>query len=514
MTESTASPSGSSHVDVLIIGSGISALTSAALLAKKGKSVLVLELHTKPGGYMHSFKRFGVTFDSGAHYFGSLDKGQPFRILLEYLGIMNDASFNETFIELDPSGFDVFKFPDGDIAMPRGYENTISELSAIFPNERHAIETYFGEVKRVVQLFPTYAFDDETDPEAAMIPLETPLKSFVEKLTSNPRLQSVFYSYCNLHGVFPQDTPFGFHAIVTDSLIQGAYGMVESGDALTQRFIKRIEALGGRVLTKHRVTQLTLKDRQVHEVVCENGARFTADWIISTIHPKQTMRLLEHTRDFSPAFRDRVTNLRESPPIFGVYAKTQGSSKLNPLRNYYYFKSSDPRSMFERFGPNDEPTVVFASTAERVWKPGEALPVSLLSPSEFEWFMPYSDQKYGKRSDEYKAFKEKLAAQSLSLVRKYDSELIDGIQAQVTSTALTNLHYGGPEEGSAYGIYHSIQNTGGRALGPRTKISNLLLAGQNYVFPGLLGAAISGLRTSAHIVGFKPVLKELKALRV
>ncbi|RYZ76854.1 MAG: NAD(P)/FAD-dependent oxidoreductase, partial [Proteobacteria bacterium] len=177
------------QADVVIIGSGISALTSAALLAKKGKSVIVLEQYSKPGGYMHSFKRFGLTYDSGAHYFGSLDKGQPFRILLEYLNVLNDEGFKQTFLELDPKAFDVFKFPDGDVSFPRGYDNVISELSSLFPNERHAIKTYFDEIKRVVQFFPTYVFDDETDPESAMIPLETSLKSFVEKLTQNSKLQ-------------------------------------------------------------------------------------------------------------------------------------------------------------------------------------------------------------------------------------------------------------------------------------------------------------------------------------
>ena len=516
MTLGPGSETQTDMYDVILIGSGISALTSAALLAKKGKSVLVLEQYSKPGGYMHSFRRFGLTYDSGAHYFGSLDKGQPFRILLEYLDVLNDESFAETFLELDPKAFDVFKFPDGDVSFARGYDNVISELSTLFPNERAAIRAYFEEIQKIVAVFPTYTFDDEMDPERAMIPLETPLKAFVEKLTSNAKLQSVFYAYCNLHGVNPEDTPLGFHAIVTDSLIQGPYGMLDSGDGLSRRFVKAIEAKGGKVLTKHKVTELKLRDRQITEVVCENGARFRGEWIISTAHPKATLRLLEHTRDFTPAFRDRVTNLKESPPIFGVYAKTAGSALLQPKRNYYYFKSSDPKAMFQMGKPNEEPTVVFASTAKRDWTPGSEtpLPVSLLSPCEYEWFKPWKDERYGKRSDAYNEFKAGLAKQSLALVARYDKELVDGIKAEVTSSPLTNLHYNGSEEGTAYGIYHSIQNTGGRALGPRTKISNLLLAGQNYLFPGLLGAAISGLRTSAHIVGMKPVLKELKEMRL
>ena len=80
----------------------------------------------------------------------------------------------------------------------------------------------------------------------------------------------------------------------------------------------------------------------------------------------------------------------------------------------------------------------------------------------------------------------------------------------VTSTPLSNLHFNGSEDGSPYGIYHSIQNTGPRAMGPRTRLLNLLLTGQNSLFPGLLGAATAGLRTSGHILGIKPMLSELR----
>ena len=48
-----------SHYDVIIIGSGISGLCSAALLSMEGKKVLLLEKHFKIGGYTHTFKLNG-----------------------------------------------------------------------------------------------------------------------------------------------------------------------------------------------------------------------------------------------------------------------------------------------------------------------------------------------------------------------------------------------------------------------------------------------------------------------
>jgi len=48
------------NFDVIIIGSGISGLSSASILSQLyNKRVLVLERHWKIGGFTHIFKRVG-----------------------------------------------------------------------------------------------------------------------------------------------------------------------------------------------------------------------------------------------------------------------------------------------------------------------------------------------------------------------------------------------------------------------------------------------------------------------
>ena len=56
------------NLDTIIIGSGISSLTTAVLLGRVGQKVLVLEQHDQAGGCMHTFKDKGYEFDTGREY--------------------------------------------------------------------------------------------------------------------------------------------------------------------------------------------------------------------------------------------------------------------------------------------------------------------------------------------------------------------------------------------------------------------------------------------------------------
>ncbi|HOJ12754.1 MAG TPA: FAD-dependent oxidoreductase [Clostridiales bacterium] len=62
--------------DVVIIGGGISGLTTGSLLAKRGLHVVVIDKNYNPGGSCGIFKRNDVVFDQGsAMLFGFGEQG-------------------------------------------------------------------------------------------------------------------------------------------------------------------------------------------------------------------------------------------------------------------------------------------------------------------------------------------------------------------------------------------------------------------------------------------------------
>ena len=74
--------------DVIVIGGGLGGLECAHILSRSGKSVLVLEKGAQPGGCIQSYRRGGMSFDTGFHYVGGLGEGQSLHAAFKLLGLL------------------------------------------------------------------------------------------------------------------------------------------------------------------------------------------------------------------------------------------------------------------------------------------------------------------------------------------------------------------------------------------------------------------------------------------
>ena len=76
--------------DVVIVGSGIGGLCCGSILALSGKTVLICEAHTQPGGVAHSFKRKGYTFESGPSLWSGIGKWPTTNPLGQILKLLDE----------------------------------------------------------------------------------------------------------------------------------------------------------------------------------------------------------------------------------------------------------------------------------------------------------------------------------------------------------------------------------------------------------------------------------------
>jgi carotene isomerase len=114
--------------DVVIIGSGIGGLVAGSLLARYGKSVLICESHSIPGGAAHSFERQGFHFDSGPSFYCGLGDRTSMNPLRQVLDVLEEPI---PAIAYDPLGH--YHFPDATLPVYSTLQRYQDAIAAITP---------------------------------------------------------------------------------------------------------------------------------------------------------------------------------------------------------------------------------------------------------------------------------------------------------------------------------------------------------------------------------------------
>jgi C-3',4' desaturase CrtD len=99
---------------VVVIGAGVGGLTAAALLARHGADVAVLEAHVYPGGCAGTFYHKGYRFDAGATLAGGFYPGGPMDLVAQAVGIESwpARASNPAMVVHLPSGLTVTRWTD------------------------------------------------------------------------------------------------------------------------------------------------------------------------------------------------------------------------------------------------------------------------------------------------------------------------------------------------------------------------------------------------------------------
>lgn len=263
-----------SEVDYIIVGSGLSGLYLAALLAKLGKRVLVLEQHYVAGGCTHTFKDKGFEFDTGVHYVG---QGTELTALMNF-GAGQHGSF-----EMVRSGeedgsltYNQIQVGDSKYFMRPGISNFVNDFISNFPEDEVAMRKFIREATfacigmgfvTVKHLLPMSLW-------STLLKLPGPIqwlrnrymkRTLTEVLNDcgfkNPKAKAYLSSEFGDYGTVPDEAPFFLHAIILRHYTQeGSFYPLGGSDAFAEALIPGIVEAGGRVLVRAPVSKIIVQN--------------------------------------------------------------------------------------------------------------------------------------------------------------------------------------------------------------------------------------------------------------
>lgn len=490
--------------DVIIIGSGLGGLTAAATLSKEGFHVCVVEKNALPGGCFQSFKRDGRLLDTGIHYIGSMDEGEILHQYFSYFGIMDKLNMQR----MNPNAFDTICYQGREYDYAMGHERFCEVLSDSFPHEKQAIRQYTSMLKKIGETIDIEQLKKGKFSVGGLDYFAISAWESIAGLTKDPVLRQVLSSPTLLYGGERNTSTFYHHAMITDSYLRGAYRFVDGSMQVVDALAAVIRENGGTILTRAEATHIYLDGDKARSVEINHTEELEADYVISSLHPAVTMRMVEKTPLIRKAYLSRLDGLPNSYGMLSVYLIQK--KKSTPYCNSNFFLFGRDNAWHNTLHPEDRDiTSSLVSMQPSSADNRYTEVVSLLSPMYISELSAWENTTVEKRGEAYEQYKEQKANEMIRFVERYYPDINRHTEKIYTTTPLTYRDYTGIPEGSAYGIMKNYRQPMVTLIPNRTRINNLFLCGQNLNVHGALGVTLTSMLTCGELVGAEYLAKRI-----
>ncbi len=495
--------------DVVIAGAGLGGLLCAVILAKEGMNVCVIERDKQIGGCLQTFSVEKKVFDSCVHYIGGLGSDHTLNRLFHYAGIMDKLQLKD----YDTNAFDKIALGNDATEYPlaQGFDNFTEQLLPYFPDEHIALEEYIRLLKKVGDHFPLYRLRiGDANEKAAVSNWE--VSETLIKITQNKRLQNVLVGNNMLYAGKPGKTPFHIHALVTESYIHSSHKVLPGSSQISKLLWQELQAHGGTIMRNTTVTRLAEENGNISYAETSNGEYIFGRQFIANIHPQSLLSIID-SKLIRPAYRKRINNLEQTISSFMLNLVLKPQAVPMQHHNLYWNADNNAWTAAD-YQPKEWPANYTLFYTQDKNSPDFAESISILCYMHYDEVKQWADtnNRAGdehSRGTDYDTFKEERSELLLQKVYERLPILKGNIIAQKAATPLTYRDYTCTPTGALYGILKNVNKPNETTVATRTKISNLLLTGQNINLHGVLGVSITSVATSAEILGMEYLLGKI-----
>ncbi len=499
-----------SAYDVVVIGAGIGGLTTAALLAARGKDVLVLEQHYLPGGSAQTFPSGKYRFDVGPKLFFGMDASRG-----------NMRHHAQVFAELDEwpdllhyESYYSFIHPRGCLRVAGSVDEYLAQLVAAFPSEEAGIRAFYRHLEALHQLFvgiPNLPLDDLWSLASLMwrVPLDRLLElSYWSRVTlgelfdryiASPELRAIinaeFVAFCYSD---IDNAPAVLGALVLIERHKGGGTFTRGGSGeLARLLIRGLEKHGGRISYRSPARRVLVEDGRVRGVELGDGTRIEARWVVSNAgvvntfgRSGTTVEPLVERHWLRPDTVRRVDQLKLTDSFITLFAGVDAS---------VFPPGTDPHTLYiDRYYPSVRELRMICFCNSSFKDPSlapagkHALQIVYFDP-EFCTFASWQ------RDDHYAARKEAACQRALAMAEQVFPGIVAGLDRLEVGTPLTYEYYLA-RWGGGWGAQMTVDQFAFQRFQHKTDVEGLLLVGAD-THPGIgvVSVTMSGLNCAHHI---------------
>jgi len=491
--------------DVVIVGAGLGGLSAARHLQERGHDVVVIEHHSKPGGYAHYFRASGYRFEVALHALDGLGPGGWARPMFESLGIADTVEFNR----LEP--FYTVSFPDFDLDVSTDIRQYIGVVAGLFPDERDGLTALFDAIKRIGHDVARFTRDRRSGTKVSQaqmlerypdmsIAFASNWESFVERYLSSDEAKAVVTTLWGYLGLPPSKLSAGQFALTLLSYFSaGAWYPTGGSGAMTFAIMDAIEDAGGSVYLRNTVTSIVPDGAESVAITTHKGLVVKAKAVISNASPTSTAALLPA----GTADQDWVSRIETDVPALATFTVHLGVGRdvaAEGWDHHEFFEMSgyDIEAEYEAIIRGDFANAGMIISNYSVVDPGCApdgksvIVLTVLAPWDHNDVWGTGGDLDGYQDNpRYIEEKDAVARILIDRAARRIPHLKESIEVTLIGTPLTNARYMLQPHGSIYGREQTVANMMQRARSS-TPIPNLFLAGAWIGGGGMTAAVASG----------------------
>jgi C-3',4' desaturase CrtD len=479
------------HTEVIVIGAGIGGLTTAALLAKDGFKVTVLEGQTYPGGSAGTFSHQGFRFESGATVAGGFQLNGPHYVAGKLLNIKWNVHKH------DPAW--IVHLPDRTVNLTADNQDVLDKFpgTAEFWEEQSAVADLAWKMSAQGLPFPPRSTGEflqlakvgllNFPRDLALIPFA--FGSVFDWVRSKGlEHDKAFKRFLDAQLLISAQTTSEnvnslYGATALDLARQGVYHVEGGIGGIAETLVEKLTALGGEIIYRQRVTRIATENGRVVGVYATKGKRgkketfYPADFVVANMTPWNVSELLGEASPGS--LQSEVKRRRYGWGAFVLHLGVKSSVIPEGFPDHHQVIQDmdsplgETKSIFISFSP--------AWDKSRAPEGERAVTITTHTNVEQWWDLLERDETaYYAKKDEY-----------TRLILRHMENLLPGIKVHLTltlpGTPVTYHYYTERHLGQVGGF---PQTSLLRMRAPRTGIPNLRIVGDS-IFPGQSTAGVT-----------------------